>query len=295
MNAIRPFLPLFFYLFAFQINAQEAERFKLYYAPDKYTNEVRNMLKSQANFNAYRLMLGWHIDPKNKGVVDKESFIKNIIKFYPNLSSNDILCIDLENKVYRDLADYDAGTAGYQKASSAFVWMLKTVKKMRPNVKVGIYGLPFRAYYPNAKNTNKLDVILSCADYIFPSLYTMYPDSQIGKLRNEKYLKENLSIALEYGIRLKKPVIPFVWSVVHPSNTLSGGQLLSSNEVVQNLKLIENFSYKNTKVKGVVWWDPDANYFSKVVKTQMKSTNNDPKYLQSKILQDYLHSYLNAN
>lgn len=295
MNIIRQFLSLFFFLFAFQFNAQEAEHFKIYYAPDKYTNEVRNVLKGQINFNAYRLMLGWYIDPENKGIVDKELFVKNIVKFYPDLSSNGVLCIDLENKVFKDLADYNAGTLQYQKASSAFVWMLKTVKKMRPNVKVGIYGLPFRAYYPNAKNTNKLDVILSCADYIFPSLYTMYPDSQIGKLRNEKYLKENLSIALEYGIRLKKPVIPFVWSVVHPSNILSGGQLLSSNEVVQNLKLIENFSYKNTKVKGVVWWDPDANYFSKVVKTQMKSTNNDPKYLQSKILQDYLHSYLNAN
>lgn len=295
MNAIRQFLPLFFYFFAFQVNAQGSERFKIYYAPDKYTNEVRNVLKGQTNFNAYRLMLGWYIDPKNKGIVDKELFIKNIVKFYPDLSSNGVLCIDLENKVYRDLADYNAGTLRYQKASSPFVWMLKTVKKMRPNVKVGIYGLPFRAYYPNAKNTNKLDVILSCADYIFPSLYTMYPDNQIGKSRNEKYLKENLSIALEYGIRLKKPVIPFVWSVVHPSNTLSGGQLLSSNEVVQNLKLIENFSYKNTKVKGVVWWDPDANYFSKMVKTQMKSPNSDPKYLQSKILQDYLHSYLNAH
>ncbi|MNY23887.1 hypothetical protein D3C86_1575710 [compost metagenome] len=120
----------------------------------------------------------------------------------------------------------------------------------------------------------------------------MYPDRQIKKSRNEKYLKENLESALEYGIRLNMPVVPFMWSLVHPSNKLYGGQLVSKNEVVQNINFIKNFKYKNRSVSGIVWWDPDYKSFSKMIKSDIKTEKKEPKSVQSELLKDYLDSFI---
>ena len=272
-----------------QINSD----FQIFYTPNKYTVSLQNLLLKQNNFKEYRLMLGLHIDPKSTGIVDKELFVKHIFNFYPDPNVMAVLCIDLENEAYTSLFKFDKGTVEFKEAKDQFIWMIKTVKAMRPNVKVGIYGLPLRTYYANSKSTsNKLDEILSASDYIFPSLYTMYPNSQIGKSRNEKYLTENLESALDYGVRLNKPVVPFIWNLVHPSNKLYGGQLVSKEEVLQNIKYIEKFRYKNRGVMGIVWWDPDYKSFSKMIKTNLKTENKEPKYIQSELLKDYLDSFI---
>ncbi|MBW4360345.1 hypothetical protein [Flavobacterium taihuense] len=238
-------------------------------------------------------MISTYIDPKKTGKVDKELFIKVINRYYPDSLANGILCIDLENEAYSNLLKFDSETFEFREASAQFTWMIKTVKKMCPNVKVGVYALPFRTYYANSHmNSRKLDAILSLSDYIFPSLYTMYPDSQIGKSRNQKYLRENLEFALDYGVRLNKPVVPFIWNLVHPSNKLYGGQLVSKEEVLQNITFIRNFKYKNKSVQGIVWWDPDHKSFSKMNKTDVKIEGKEPKYIQSELLKDYLDSFI---
>ncbi|MNS95349.1 hypothetical protein D3C72_1296050 [compost metagenome] len=240
------------------------------------------------------MIIGAFIDPKKTGRVDKELFVKSINRYYcPDSLANGILCIDLENEAYSNLFKFDSESAEFREASEQFIWMIKTIKKMCPNMKVGVYALPYRTYHTSPKSDkNKLDVILSLCDYIFPSLYTMYPDRQIKKSRNEKYLKENLESALEYGIRLNMPVVPFMWSLVHPSNKLYGGQLVSKNEVVQNINFIKNFKYKNRSVSGIVWWDPDYKSFSKMIKSDIKTEKKEPKSVQSELLKDYLDSFI---
>lgn len=281
-------------IFSLNIFSQSNSKFNIYYSPENYTNSLNSVLAKNDIFKTYHLMLGSQIDPKNAGRVDQELFVKSITAFYPNSKIRGVLCIDIENKIYQDLFNFELGTIEYTNASGQFIWMLKTVKELRPNLKVGIYGIPFRAYYPTTKNTAKLDIVLSLVDYIFPSLYTMYPNNQnrIGRERNEKYLSDNLRTALEYGVRLNKPVIPFIWDVVHPSNKEFGGRLVSKKELLQNINFIKNFRYKNTSVKGIVWWDPDYKSFSKMVRTDLKSENNEPKNLQSKIFKDYLQAYI---
>jgi hypothetical protein len=293
MKRCKIFKIILIFLFFLQANvfAQKKSNFKVFYSPDKYTLTLQDLLIKKSNFLPYSLMIQGYIDPKNSGNVDKKFFVNYINRFYPESTIKMVLCIDLENKAYTNLLKFRPDTVEFQDAQNQFLWMINTVKKMRPNVKVGIYGLPIRTYYANSKTiNNKFDVILSAADYIFPSLYTMYPDRQVGRSRNELYLKENLIAALKYGIRLHKPVIPFVWSVVHPSNKLYGGQIISKEEVLSNINFIRNFKYKNTKTLGIVWWDPDYNYFLKLTKTNIKTDN---KYLQSDILENYLNSYIN--
>lgn len=271
--------------------AQNQENFTVFYSKNKYNVKTQIKIDKFKNFKTYRLMVGAHIDPKNKGFVDREVFQKNIQKAYVNKNESGVLVLDLENKPFKDLYKFDKGTIAFEKAAEEFIWMLKTVKKLRPNVKVGIYGLPYRAYYPHTKNTDKLDKILTHTDYLFPSLYTMYPDRQIGKKRNTKYLKENIETALKFGIRLDKPVVPFVWSMVHPSNKLHAGELVSKSEMIDNIKFIKNFEYKNEKVYGVVWWDPDERSYGNMRKKSNTNKIKNFKEEQSKVFKEYMSKF----
>lgn len=278
-----------------QISAfsQAQSDFRIFYSPDNYTKDCQKLLSNQDYFEEYRLMISGHIDPKNTGNVDKELFAQSIVRYYPDKLANGILCIDLENKAYSNLVKLDQSTAEFKDARDQFIWMIRKVKELRPNVKVGFYGLPIRVYYfKTSVTSNKLDEILSVTDYIFPSLYTMYPNSEIGKPRNEKYLRENLEAALDYGSRLNKPVIPFIWDIVHPSNKKNGGQLVSKDEMQENINFIKSFKYKNKGVVGIVWWDPDYKSFARMNKSKLNIEEKEPKFVQSQIMKDYLSSYI---
>jgi hypothetical protein len=296
MNLGRLFLSIFLFLFAITIKSQVSQEFKIYYAPSLYNVEVQNLLQNNVNFKEYRLMLGIHIDPKKQGVIDREVFERNIIKFYPNTNSTGVLCLDLENKLFENLKNCKKESKDYKQAEAAFIWMVNTVKTMRPNLKIGIYGLPVRVYYLNSKefDPKKFDKIFLSCDYIFPSLYTMYLDKQVGRVRNEKYLKDNLEIALGYGLRLHKPVIPFVWNLVHPSNKKDGGALIDKSEMLKNILFVKNFKFKGLSAHGIVWWDPDYKSFSNMLKNNPKNDVGVPKYLQSELLKEYLNLFMIA-
>ncbi len=103
----------------------------------------------------------------------------------------------------------------------------------------------------------------------------------------EAYLRLNLENAFFYGIKLKKYVIPFFCSFIHPSNLLYGGILLSKNEITDYLNYILNYKRDRSFVIGIVWWEPNYKYFSKVVnKYQNISIIN--KDFQSELFLNYL-------
>lgn len=276
----------------FKANGQLMSKpFIIYYDSQRYTQTLQQELDLKPSFKKYNLMLEYQIDPNKTGSIDKDIFLKNLKNFFPNTSSEGVLCIDLENKVFDDLIKFDESTIEFKRAKETFIWMIKRSKIMFPNVRVGIYGLPLRDYYfKTIKDYRKFDSILVLTDIIFPSLYTMYPDSQFGRVRNEKYLKDNLVIALELGIRLNKPVIPFVWNVVHPSNKKYGGKLIDANEMIKNVVFIKEFRFKDNVVEGVVWWDPDYKSFNKLVKSSYNLDNNH-KEVQTSLFEGFIKDF----
>src|SRR5690606_16326726 len=148
--------------------------------------------------------------------------------------------------------------------------IINVIKKTRPNVKVGVYGLPFKFYYPSQRQynaNNKLDVLLEQVDYISPSLYFDYPDMQRGASANRSFLKSNLDYVLSTGIRLNKPVVPFVWHMIHPSNKKFGGDLIDRDELHNHLNFIRNYTVSGRKVAGLLWWEPSYGSFSTYIKT----------------------------
>ncbi|MEO5893095.1 MAG: hypothetical protein ABIQ31_22790, partial [Ferruginibacter sp.] len=145
---------VFLLFFCIKLQAQKNNPFYIYYDPPRYTDSLQQILVKQKNFKTYTIMVQAFIDPQNKGEVDKKTFINNINKFYPDSLTSAILCLDLENKAYDNLRSYNKKNKFFKNAAAIFIWMVKTVKTMRPNVKVGIYGLPLRFYYSQSKEAD---------------------------------------------------------------------------------------------------------------------------------------------
>lgn len=171
--------------------------------------------------------------------------------------------------------------------------MISDIKEFRPNVRVGIYGFPFTFFYDSQRKFNadyKLNQILELCDYISPSLYSQYPIKEIGQEKNDNFFRENLAYSLEVGAKLNKPVIPYVWHIVHPSNKKHGGEVLSVEEMVSNIEFIANFSSNGRKVEGVIWWESsDAglqSYFERTGQFQAEGLPNPDK---NELIKGYLN------
>ncbi|APU95297.1 hypothetical protein BV902_02245 [Sphingobacterium sp. B29] len=268
---IRATILIYIVLFFSKISAQS--RFTIYYSKSLHNSDVNKELESLGNFKNYRLITQHFIDPKNTGQIDIDLLGKKIIEFYPNTSTEDLVCLDLENNLYKDLLKYDKTDKRFINAEEGFISMVKLINRIRPNLKVGIYAIPQRYYYKKSKQLDdeKFDEILKYCDVIMPSLYMMYPDRQVGGNSNKSYLEDNIKQALAYGIRLKKPVIPFVWSMIHPSNKTHAYQLISENEMKSYISVIKNYRYKGTSVAGLVWWETNEKIFNNWYKQYYKN------------------------
>ena len=238
--------------------SQSIDDFNIYIFKKRYNSDTQKKAEELKNVKSMDLISGYAIDPNKKGIIDLQSVSKYITRLYPNKNDQGLLCLNLENKLYQNLKSNRVSEATFKEAINSFVSMLNLIKQLRPNVKVGIYGLPFRTFGASqiSPDYNKLDPILKICDFIFPSLYIIYPDKQISAKRNNDYFVQNLDAAFKYGERLKKPVIPFVWYLVHPLNKAYGYEMLSKTEMKRHLDFLKQYRYKNTmKVGGVVWWD----------------------------------------
>jgi len=176
-------------------------------------------------------------------------------------------------------------------AEREFAIMINLIKELRPNVKVGIYGIPFRTYYSSQHRWNandKLDYILSLTDIIFPSLYILFPDKERGVELNDSYFKQNLDTAFDYAERLRKPVIPFVWYIVHTNNKKFGGELLGKSEMKRYLEYVRNYRRSSFKVQGIVWWETPTPYINQTIKAPSHLNDEKIPLENDVILREYI-------
>lgn len=259
---------IYFFLIFFSLTINSQNKFIIYYSETMYNIELNTFLKENKNFNKYNIMTQHYIDPKNEGVIDLTSVKKYLIKRFPNFTDKGVLCVNIENKIYKDLLLNNSGNI-YRESIKEFRTLIRYIKEIRPNLEVGIYGIPYRFFYDAQKkwnSKNKFNKIIREVDIIFPSLYILYPKKQTSLKSNLNYLRKNLDEALNYGVRFNKKVIPFFGYTVHYGNNKYRSELLSFEEVKLYLDFIENYSYKNEKVSGVVWWDIATSRFLKSVK-----------------------------
>lgn len=256
----------------------ENENFKIYFLQSRYKESTVDYFRKNSHFDKYVYLGEYMIDPRKTGIYNERTIREVLRKLFPNSSSSGLLSLNIEGKIYKDLMNNAKYTQNFKKAEAEFIRIIKIIKDERPNVSVGIYGLPFRFYYASQKKFNadrKLDNLLSHLDYISPSLYSVYPDKEKGGMANEQYVIRNLEYSLEIGERLNKPVIPYVWHFVHPSNKRFGGNLVERSELRKYLKIIANHSLNGKHANGVIWWESSSKSFNSYMsKSNVASRKN---------------------
>lgn len=253
----------------------------VYVFKERYNNDVNVMFDKHhiINFKEIKIFGQYMIDPLRDGNVDYSLVDKYLDKLFPNINDSNLLVINLEGKLYTDLrCNYNNNL--YEVSSNNYQKVVKYIKLKRPNLKVGFYGIPFPFYYDFQKDINnrdKLDGILSLVDVIFPSLYIYYPMTQKGLQSNYTYLKNNLDIAFEYANKFDKPVIPFVWYLVHPSNKQGySHEVIPKKEMHKYIKYIQEYeSFSRTKIDGIVWWDSSTSYEKNLIHFNLLNNNKE--------------------
>lgn len=240
-------------------------RQKIFVQSERYDQITKEKIKKDDRFEDIIIAYTIHMDPAKSNDVDLVAFQKYLNRVFPNKEQGGYLCLDLENKIYSDLRNYNAESKEFLRAEKKFMSLLTTVKELRPNLKVGFYGLPYKIVSEKdsfSSVNNKLINILQKSDVLFPSLYLSYSEGQNnGKKRNDALIINNLQNSLFVGLKYKKKVIPFSWYRVHPSNKLYGGSILTSAQMKSYLSGILEYKYQNKSVYGIVYWEPNTNSF----------------------------------
>ncbi|MBF9254228.1 T9SS type A sorting domain-containing protein [Pontibacter sp. 172403-2] len=192
--------------------------------------------------------------------VDPAKVRNTVGKLFRKADSGGKLVLDWETEgVYNALRDYPVTDSRYKHAEAEWRKLIAIIREMRPNVEIGIYGMPFNAwdknditrYNPEAK----YGTLLSLVDFLAPSVYLETADEAVGHERNLQYIRDNMDVALDYGNRLHKPVYPFFWHRIHPDNVEYGFELLQIDVFASYIKFLSTYTYKGYKASGVYWWE----------------------------------------
>ncbi len=236
------------------IYAQKSNDFNVYLQKSRYNNETIIKLNKEISVYNYYFIGAYYIDRKHEGIINLTTLKDGLDKIVPDKLDSGYLCLDIENDIYKSLK-FNKNKKKGEESIDKLIEMVQYVKKERPNLQVTIYGIPFTFYWEKVYY-QRFDRLIKELDFISPHLYIYYPSKQVGEKANIDYLEKNLEVFLDYGKRLNKPVLPFFWYRVHPSNKKFGKEILQEKEIMKYLSFIKYFSYNSLKVSGVLWWEP---------------------------------------
>ncbi len=155
------------------------------------------------------------------------------------------------------------------------IQIIDWMKNERPNIKLGYYdNLPVESYWVtlwqkpgdlarlNAANA-LLKPLADKVDYIFPSLYTVYDNTEAWRI----YAEAQISRARQFG----KPVIPFLWFEYHDNNADLKGQELPKAVWAQELATVRALADG-----AIIWggwqrsWNDNANWWKTLQKAAVE-------------------------
>lgn len=250
---------------------------------------------------SYYLMTANSIDSNDGNKFSEEKVTSFINKYIDKNAVDDYLVIDWESDYY-DFLKLHHDDIKFKEAEAEFIRLISFVRELRPEIKVAVYGIPFRMHEKKQNKNNGSDFkfkrLLSNCDAVSPSFYRMNPDDEKGKAYNLTVLENNLEISLQYGQLLNKPVIPFVWELIHNNNKKYGGELIGNEEFSLMIKNIVTFKYQNTGIKGLFWWTPSRIYpvYEQLIPNNIKSNRNRLVLTRDSVILNYFKSsFLNQN
>lgn len=206
-------------------------------------------------------------------VLDEKILIEALNRKFPDKNKKDYGIINWEGTTEIDL-NRQEDPAKFKISLNKFVNALKTIKKLRPNVKWSIYGFPTcefwtPGYFWEKRNYNLAEIYKN-VDFLAPSLYLFYPEEELKSTFTENYIQRNVKLALKIGKKYNKEVYPFIWHRFHPSNQKYGMQTIPLDYFREKyIKLILTQKYQGKTVKGLIWWQADG-YYSKNTDSYVK-------------------------
>src|SRR5690606_16287484 len=199
---------------------------------------------------------------KKNGIEFDSIILKNQIeKRIPNEKQFGFATLDWEGEGLKILGSKKASEKEINLVKKEFKKAILFAQKKRPNIKWSYYGLPTRIYWHinedwEDANMRLLD-LFKLQDFISPSLYVLYSETESLKSDNLNYIDKNISFALKIGHLTDKPVLPFIF---HRSRRPKE----NIRESLVNLELwdfyLENI-YKNKGVNGVIWWHSENYHY----------------------------------
>lgn len=271
-------------------NGLDLEVFVFY---DRYGEQAKKYFDDHS-FNASYLITRSMIDPNKTGQVHFSHLKVRINNLIPNKESRDAILIDWEEpfhlmkELYEDEKEFSLLLIQY-------IELVDYLRNLRPNAKIAIYGIPFSAYkvkWPpmQVNENNRFDPILRKVDFISPGIYLRHRDKEVGLKNNQTYISDNLDVSFKYAERLNKPVVPFVWPYIHPSNQKYAYKGLSISEIQNYLDSFFNYEYKEdaSKIFGIIWFD---NQFSSAQKKNLQEHQRTLK-IRDSVLINSLNTYL---
>lgn len=236
-----------------------------------------------------------NIDSDNDGLIEEEKIRSWIERTFPDRNQEGYGVLDLEGKVERQLHRYPRGSKEFLIAFTEFKKALTLVQELRPRMKWGFYGLPFRDYWNRNEGwyeqNAKIEEIFQQSDVIYPSVYDFFKTSGGQyQVRDSLYVHENVLEALKYGKKYKKEVLPFIWHRYHNSSKTVGLELIPWIEMEEHISAALSAEIDGTRVSGLVWWGDDQYFYNiknPVVLREVRAFNDYESYLNSFVI-DYL-------
>lgn len=234
---------------------------KLYNGLTYLSPEAKSFFRTE-NFTKALLVVQRHVEGEEKGTVDRARLTRFVERYIPYPKDDVLVMIDWEGPIMEALERGDLGdNTAFKSAASAYLEAYNLVKKLRPNAIVGFYRFPIREYHGRNKTwlarNRSLDTLFSQFDALFPSVYDFYVSRGSYKRRDVEYVEENIKEALAMGIRIDKPVYPFIWHRYHSSGGKTPNGLIEPGEFKEHVKAIVNTDVDGERVEGVVWWGSD--------------------------------------
>lgn len=250
--------------------------FLIYLDIGKVNKDFSNYMNIHDFKTTTRLSMGM-IDKNRDGVAELEVIKRYINKVYPNKDDSGLCVVDWEGVAIKQLKAFAKDTTQHPEQINEYIKVVKTIKEMRPNVKVGVYGIPFRMWaYKQLKNNpykyENLFPLLKISDFISPSVYHLYADSETPKHKNRLYFRKNIIIALKLGSKLNKPVIPYVGMRYYTKRSKYSWESVPIENFKEDMVFIKNLSFNSDKIKGFILWNGDRH--ARMKKLNRKNKNN---------------------
>jgi hypothetical protein len=158
----------------------------------------------------------------------------------------------------------DESSASINSKLAKYITVIDTLRTSRPDLKFGYFGLLpqlsiLTPYFKDDNVTYMPSIIAGMdtryeatkelanhVDVLFPELYTYWPES--NSIAYTSRVSTGISI---YGIKYKKPIIPFIWPAYSTGvSDIPGGQYLSNTYWALEFSTL----WQNSNVNGIAIW-----------------------------------------